>query len=311
MKAKKYTLINKSEIMKNLLLLSLMAFTLIQGAAQNWNQNYSTSDVNPSNVSPGQALSISGNYAIIGTPFEDEDANETNTLTDAGSAYLFELDACGQWTEVQKIVAADRSANDMFGQSVSISGNFAIIGAFAGDKGIAEGNNMTDAGCAYIFERKENGLWSEVQKLTASDRAFYDLFGYSVSISGNYAIVGAFAGDKGIEEGTTMPDAGSAYVFKRSKEGNWDEVQKLLASDRESEDWFGYCVSIREDYLIVGAIAVNKGTKGRNKKDYAGSEYIFEKQACGRWNEIERIMNDDNNLMAGLDELNQSIAIVQ
>jgi FG-GAP repeat len=311
MKAKKYTLINKSEIMKNLLLLSLMAFTLIQGAAQNWNQNYSTSDVNPSNVSPGQALSISGNYAIIGTPFEDEDANETNTLTDAGSAYLFELDACGQWTEVQKIVAADRSANDMFGQSVSISGNFAIIGAFAGDKGIAEGNKMTDAGCAYIFERNEMGIWNEVQKIVASDRSFYDLFGYTVSISGNNAIIGAFAGDKDITEGNLLADAGSAYIFERSKNGNWKEVQKLVASDRASEDWFGYTVTISKNYLVVGSIAKDKGTKGLINKDCEGSEYIFEKQACGRWKEMDRIVIQDENLLTGLDELYSSITFVQ
>ena len=100
-----------------------------------------------------------------------------------------------------KIKALDGATNDYFGYSVSISGNYAIIGA-SGDED--QGN---DSGSAYIFIR--NGTtWTEQQKLTASDWGSNDLFGISVNISGDYAAVGAnHSNDNG-------NNSGSAYIFE-------------------------------------------------------------------------------------------------
>jgi hypothetical protein len=90
--------------------------------------------------------------------------------------------------------------------SVSISGDYAIVGAYAEDAAGA-----INTGAAYIFYRNEDGNdnWGEVTKLTASDAEAHDNFGYSVSISGYYAIVGARYEDAG---GT---NAGAAYLFYR------------------------------------------------------------------------------------------------
>ena len=103
-----------------------------------------------------------------------------------------------------KLVASDGAASDSFGYSVSISsdGTTALIGArLDDDKG-------TDGGSAYVF--KFNGTsWTQQAKLTASDGAANDYFGYSVSISsdGTTALIGATYDD---DKGT---DSGSAYVF--------------------------------------------------------------------------------------------------
>ncbi len=135
--------------------------------------------------------------------------------------------------------ASDGSSADKFGTSVSISGDFAVIGAPLDDI-----STKTDQGSAYIFIR-QGGLWTEQAKLTASDGAAGDNFGNSVSISGDYAIVGAPKGS-----GVWFLQ-GAAYIFVRS--GNsWVQQAKLNSSDGVIGETFGTSVSINGDYAIIG-----------------------------------------------------------
>ena len=118
-------------------------------------------------------------------------------LRDAGSAYLFKRDAStGQWQETQKIVASDRGSGDKFGNSASISGNYVIVGAPLETSDTSGSNTASETGSAYVFERDTStGYWKEIQKIVASDRQGLDGFGWSVSISGKHAIVGAYGED--------------------------------------------------------------------------------------------------------------------
>lgn len=104
------------------------------------------------------------------------------------------------WLERQKLLASDGATLDYFGRSVSISGDYAIVGACYDD------DNGDYSGSAYIFKCDGSG-WVQQQKLLASDGAAKDLFGCSVSISGDFAIVGAHKGDG------SVTDSGSAYIF--------------------------------------------------------------------------------------------------
>ena len=85
------------------------------------------------------------------------------------------LSAQQQFEQVNKLIAADRTNNGRFGKAVSISGNYAVVGA--ADTSIANAGN-----CAYVFERKADGTWMQVQKLTPKDPEPDDAFGFSVSI---------------------------------------------------------------------------------------------------------------------------------
>ena len=128
------------------------------------------------------------------------DADDVNG-GNSGSAYVFERDGFGNWSEVQKLTASDGAVNDRFGGSVSISGDYAMIGAYGDDD---------SAGSAYIFDRNGAGVWSEVGKLTASDRAEFDRFGGSVLISGNTLLVGAYTDDgNGLFSGSAYTDDGN------------------------------------------------------------------------------------------------------
>ena len=107
------------------------------------------------------------------------------------------------WSEQQKLMASDGAADDLFGYSVSVSGDTVVVGACWDDTA-----GGADAGSAYVFVRSGT-IWTEQQKLTASDGAAGDRFGESVSISGDTALVGA-----AFDDTVGGPDSGSAYVFR-------------------------------------------------------------------------------------------------
>ncbi|MEM6398516.1 MAG: FG-GAP repeat protein, partial [Bacteroidota bacterium] len=234
----------------------------------------------------GGSVSISGDYAMVGANGEDPSDGMGGTLPDAGAAYIFERDAGGManWGEVKKLVASDAEVFDQFGISVSISGDYAIVGAFREDPSDGMGGTLSRAGSAYIFERDAGGManWGEVKKLVASDAQAGDEFGFSVSISGDYAIVGARLEDPSDGMGGTLSDAGSAYIFERDAGGmaNWGEVEKLVASDAQASDLFGFSVSISGDYAIVGAILEDPSDGMGGTLSDAGSAYIFGPTPC-------------------------------
>ena len=168
-------------------------------------------------------------------------------------------------TEVRKLLASDAQASDLFGVSVAVSGDTAVVGALQEDDGGA------DAGAAYVFRRDQGGTdnWGEVTKLTASDAQASDQFGYRVAVSGDTAVVGAWAEDAG------GVNAGAAYVFRRDEGGadNWGQVTKLTASDAQAGDAFGNSVAVSGDTAIVGAPL--EDAEGSD----VGAAYVFQQPA--------------------------------
>ena len=254
----------------------------------------------------GFAVSISGDYVIVSAYIDSEDASGGNTLASAGSAYIFERGSNGTWTEVQKIVASDRGIGDLFGNKVSISNNYAIVSAFWEDENSSGGDSLTRAGSAYIFERGSNGTWTEVQKVVASDRGANDEFGSDISISGDYAIVGANRENDDVNGLNTLENSGSAYIFERGSNGTWTEVQKIVASDREIYDRFGHSVSISGNSVIVGANHESHDANGLNTLLRSGSAYIFERGSNGTWTEVQKIAASDREIY---DEFGSDVSI--
>ena len=196
----------------------------------------------------GCSVSISGDNAIVGA-----DRNNSNGLW-SGAAYIFERSGA-VWAQQEMLIPSDGRIGDRFGCAVSIDGDYAIAGSYWDD------DNGNNSGSAYIF-RKGTAGWVQEARLTASDGAKDDWFGYAVSISGKYAVVGAVLDDD------SGPDRGSAYVFKRSG-SNWVQQAKLLAADGNDDDEFGGSVCIEGNSVIVGASGSD--ALGEN----AGAAYIF------------------------------------
>ena len=148
----------------------------------------------------------------------------------------------------------DHAANNQLGYSLATSADLAILGApFDDDSGL-------NSGSAYVFDGLAS--WRQLAKLTALDAAAGDQFGYSVAISGDLAIVGAWGDDDG---GSA---SGSAYIFNRST--GWSQVAKLTASDAERGDEFGYSVAISDNLAVVGARLDPDGGSA------SGAVYVFD-----------------------------------
>jgi len=219
----------------------------------------------------GGFVDISGDYIVVGAHEHD-----SNDMLNTGTAYIFYRTGTN-WNEQAQLFSSDMQTNDYFGNSVSISGDYAIIGALNDD------DNGSNSGSAYIFYR--NGTdWIEQSKLTAIDGEKNDYFGCSVDISGDYSIVGASGKDVNGEI-----DAGTAYIFYHG-EANWEQQAKLVTYDFASKDFLGNSLTLFGEYAVVGAYYDDD--KGSN----SGSTYIFQRNGIN-WPLHAKIVASDGTWM--------------
>lgn len=191
----------------------------------------------------GSSVAISGSYAVIGAPYDSDDGFGT------GAAYIFDL-TNGQ--QIYKLLAPVPDGGDYFGGSVAIDGNRVIVGAAGID------DLGTASGAAFIFDLT-TGL--QVHMLTSSTGATQDHFGFSVDISGNFAVIGAYG------DGPALDSTGAAYIFNVV---TGQEIHKLKASDGEDEDQFGWAVAIEGNQAVISAYKDDDGGTD------SGSAYIFD-----------------------------------
>lgn len=228
----------------------------------------------------GISVSISGDTAVVGAYMDDHAGG-----SDAGSAYVF-VRSGTVWTQQAKLIALDSAATDYFGYSVALSGETAIVGAYLDDHA-----GGIDAGSAYVFTRSGT-VWTQQAKLTATDAAAADQFGFSVAVSGETALVGANL------DNTPISDAGSAYVFVRAGMV-WTQQARLTASDAGSVDLFGCSVALSGDTALVGA-RFDDAPLGN-----AGSAYVFTRSGTS-WTQQAKLVASD---AAMTDEFGYSVAV--
>lgn len=166
----------------------------------------------------GDDVAISGNFVVISSNHDSGDENNQNPLTDAGSAYIFKY-SNGNWSQAQKIVSSDRTANDYFGFSISISGSQLVVGSPFQCRDANGQNFMANPGAVYIFSDTGNGNWVETQKLVQNDRTPGSNFGFSVAIYGYTIMVGAPYDNFDEFAGNSLQAAGSAYFFEDPTSG--------------------------------------------------------------------------------------------
>lgn len=177
-------------------------------------------------------------------------------------------------TETLILTASDGDLNDFFGVAVDLSGDYAAVGA-TGDDAVG-----FEAGAVYVYERdlEDPAAWNEVAKLTASDGRGGDQFGTRVALDGPTLVVGA-----PFVRATT--DSGAAYVFERDPvDGSWDEVAKLVPSDRGANDRFGIAVTVDGGRVAVGSVDDELGPS-------AGAVYLFgrDQGGPGAWGQVTKI----------------------
>ena len=215
----------------------------------------------------GYSVTIENELAIIGAIGSDDKG------LSSGAVYVFRYDGL-TWVEDVKIFASDGGAYDGFGVAVDISGDRFIVSA-PGDS-----DECPACGSAYIFRfDADRLLWTEEGKVTASDATYYvegyDLFGWSVSISDEFAIVG--------KPRNTFPfpwGPGAAYIYHYDGK-SWGGEVKLLPSNSDIGDMAGWSVAIDGDIAIFSALVghsavIGSGTAHVFRYDHDSSRWVEE-----------------------------------
>jgi hypothetical protein len=242
----------------------------------------------------GYSVAMGKDYVVIGAHYED--GGTGNPATDAGAAYIFRRTGDNTWDAGTKIMAPNATAGSYFGRSVAISGSYVVVGK-PWDSSISN-----SAGSAYVFLRTGDNDWSEGVELVQPDPNAFGLFGISVAIYGDYAVVSAQGNDG--PAGEPMPNSGSAYVFHRTGTNEWDDVSTIRAPDAQVNDNFGSAVSIYGSVLIVGAVYESGGPG--DPVTNSGSAYIFKMTGTNTWDMGMRISAPDST---NLNEFGNSVSI--
>lgn len=225
----------------------------------------------------GSAVDIYEDYAIIGSKLADNGVEDSKK----GSAYIYKI-VNGDWVLHRKLNPSNLPEGAIFGVSVSMQGDFAVVGA-TGDKGA-----KTATGTAYVFYKNKGGNdnWGMVAKLFANYGQTSDYFGYSVDIYNDIVVVGV------PNASVNNVVSGAAYIFKKhpTENGLWGEVTKLVPSDPIKDKRFGNSVSIYANNILVGAYGND------NNKIYSGSAYLFSKDVGGsdKWGLLKKIIDADS-----------------
>jgi hypothetical protein len=231
----------------------------------------------------GHAVALDGNTAIIGDSSEVIGSfGDPQTGFSIGAAYVFVRDISGNWSQQAKLVPSDGNihsynAGDDFGYSVGLDGDTAIIGA---NRDNQQGIN---GGSAYVFVLDASNNWIEKQKLLPADVLTGYYFGWSIDVENGTAFISAPDADG------NATSSGAVYVFTLDAGGNWNQQQKLLASDGGEYENFGSSVSLHGGTAIIGDD--RDGEKGYA----AGAAYVFVKDAGGNWVEQQKLTASDGD----------------
>jgi len=183
----------------------------------------------------GASLALHGDTLVVGAPFD------TPNGTQSGSVHVFVRNGTN-WSQQATLVPSLRGTYDVFGSSVAVHGDMALVGA------PNRNFSASNPGRAFAFLRNGTNWQQFGTPLTAGDGVNNDSFGSSVALDGDLAVMGA---PNDAHSGVNY--AGSAYVFEKVG-GAWSQLQKVVASPVNSAQYFGSSVDMSGTTLLVGAI---------------------------------------------------------
>lgn len=225
----------------------------------------------------GYSVAVEDDVILVSGWLDDD------IFINSGSVYVFRFNGAS-WVEETKLRAGDPGTSDEFGRSVALDGDVVVIGSFR------DNDDGLDSGSTYVF-RYDGATWMQETKITASDAATDDRFGFSVAVSSDLVLIGAYRDDDRGES------SGSAYFF-RKVENTWVEEAKVTASDGATDDWFGFAVALTGETAVIGA-PLNDERAGN-----AGATYVFT-NLSGSWTETAKLLASD---LATSDRLGVSVA---
>jgi len=227
----------------------------------------------------GVSVAMDGDLIVVGAGYQ----NLAGYFQ--GSAYLYERNVNGpnHWGLRKKLYDAVSGGSwDLFGYSVSVSGDVIVAGA-PGKTYWTYGQ----AGWTYVFERNEGGPnnWGIPYAFGFNYGGLDALWGISVSVSGDTFVSGTRQADVGANG-----DQGVAQVWTNHPSGGWLYAKTLIASDGAAGDYFGYKVAMSGDVVVVGAPRDDVGPNADQ-----GSAYVFGRNVggAGQWGFVKKLTASD------------------
>ena len=244
----------------------------------------------------GRSVALSGDTLAVGA-WQEKSASQgiggdqdDNSAERSGAVYVFRRSGTS-WQQEAYIKASNTGFDDLFGDSVALSGDTLAVGAHAEDSasrgvnGNQDDDSAQDSGAVYVF-RRSGTAWRQEAYLKASNTGQGDQFGANVALSGDTLAVGAIfegsgaTGVNGNQENELAPGSGAVYVFRRS-DTSWQQEAYIKASNTDFDDRFGDSVALSGDTLAVGAWreqSASRGVNGDQDDNFAersGAVYVF------------------------------------
>ncbi len=213
----------------------------------------------------GGRVAVEGGLALVSAIRADRAG------IDSGVVYAFRY-ANGQWIQEGELAASDGAGGDEFGTGLALFGNMLLVGA-PGDDDMGG-----SSGSVYAYERVA-GAWVERDKLLAPSGASGDLFGASVGLYGDLAVIGAAESD------AAGPSAGAAYVYRHDGAA-WRFDVRLIAYDTVFGDRFGDAVAAGPDRVLVAA------TWDDDAGVNSGAAYLYEWDGAA-WSPRAKLIGSD------------------
>ena len=211
----------------------------------------------------GGTVAVGDGEVIVGS---------TGQTSGAGELYVYKKEG-DAWMESGRIMVTDGDNDNRFGRALALHENTLIVGATLQDQ----------AGSAFVFNKADNGNWSQVAELKPEQAV--DAYGRAVAVNGQFAFVATVATDNG---------KGSVHVFKNEGDNNWVEHSTLMPEDLQENDWFGVSVSVSGNHAVVGAPAYNR-------EDHGGAAYVFAyNEATDSWKQETKVEIEDMDVRAAL-----------
>jgi len=199
---------------------------------------------------------MSNHQVAVGAPGESQPGQ-------SGTVFVFTNNG-NLWDQTAEIVAADYQADDFFGGAVSLDGDRLAIGSPGADFG------QVNSGAVYLF-KFDGFTWNLEQKIRPQVPITDEYFGHAVKLQNDRLLIGT----------SNVQGIGAAYVFELETD-LWNEKQKIVSSDIEPNDLFGFSIDMHGDRIIVGA---------RRHDTFNGAAYIFDYDGIG-WVEQAKLMYD-------------------
>lgn len=223
----------------------------------------------------GSDVALSGNYLIVGSPFDSTQTSaSTGLFVETGKAYLFELRSDNEWVVSSTLASSYLVDGEEFGASVDIQENLVAVGAPGDDsafRGVLSGFDdismidpvepefaltRADSGAVYLFDIDSEARLN-VAYFKASNADDEDLFGSAVSVANEKLLVGAPLEDgRGVGlnrdlETNDLQDSGAAYQFELNTEGRWIQRNYIKSDLSASGNQFATDVAVDNEFFAI------------------------------------------------------------